>query len=132
MNCLVHFAGELVKCSDAKVYDFRLENTLYEFRGSREMRQRMLHQEHPPKLLKSLIRLYFRGEWIYQDMTTIKIIYPERHHHHHLYVDVGGFVMLVSYVNGRLDIELQRDLLSNNDYQYFILLEFPTISLYKK
>ena len=65
-------------------------------------------------------------------MTTIKIIYPERHHHHHLYVDVGGFVMLVSYVNGRLDIELQRDLLSNNDYQYFILLEFPTISLYKK
>ena len=41
--------------------------------------------------------------------------------------DVGGFVMLVSYVNGCLDIELQRDLLSNNDYQYFTPLEFSTV-----
>ena len=44
-----------------------------------------------------------------------------------MYKDEGGFVMLVSYVNGRLYIELQRDLSSRDDYQYSPPLEFSTL-----
>ena len=47
--------------------------------------------------------------------------------HQHMYKDEGGFVMLVSYVNGRLYIELQRDLSSRNDYQYSLPLEFSIL-----
>ena len=54
-----------------------------------------------------------------------KILYLKSHHH--MYKDEGGFVMLVSYVNGRLYIELQRDLSSRNDYQYSIPLESSTL-----